>query len=62
MSDKESDDEMHDADATTNTAATPNGAADAPVYGPDSIAVGVAAGNIHLQSADAATLALPEAS
>lgn len=28
--------------------------------GKDSVAAGVAAGNIHLQSADAATLALPE--
>ena len=62
MSDKESDDEMLDADPTTASAAMSNGAADPPVSGPDSIAAGVAAGNIHLQSANAATLALPEAS
>ena len=30
------------------------------VSGQDSVAAGVAAGNIHLQSANAATLALPE--
>lgn len=65
MSDEASDDEMHDADLTSPKA-TENG--DAVQYGElnvsslDSVAVGVAAGNIHLQSANAATLALPEAS
>ncbi len=65
MSDEASDDEMHDADLSSPKA-TENG--DAVQYGElnvsslDSVAVGVAAGNIHLQSANAATLALPEAS
>lgn len=65
MSDEASDDEMHEADLSSPKA-TENG--DAVQYGElnvssmDSVAVGVAAGNIHLQSANAATLALPEAS
>ena len=65
MSDEASDDEMHEADLSSPKA-TENG--DAVQYGGlnvssmDSVAVGVAAGNIHLQSANAATLALPEAS
>ena len=57
MSEKESDDEMHDADEAV-PAAMPNGNVNVP--GSESVAAGVAAGNIHLQSADAATLALPE--
>ena len=65
MSDKESDDEMHDADRGSPEAAE-NGDVvkygELNVSGPDSVAAGVAAGNIHLQSTDAATLALPEAS
>ncbi|DBB14069.1 TPA: hypothetical protein ACH3X3_001030 [Trebouxia sp. C0006] len=65
MSDEASDDEMHEADLSSPKA-TENG--DAVQYGElnvssmDSVAVGVAAGNIHLQSANAATLALPEGS
>ena len=63
MSDKESDDEMHDAEAASPIAAA-NGESvkygELHVSGPDSVALGVAAGNIHLQSTDAATLALPE--
>lgn len=65
MSGEASDDEMHEADSSSPKA-TENG--DAVQYGElnvsdvDSVAVGVAAGNIHLQSANAATLALPEAS
>ncbi|KAL0035002.1 hypothetical protein WJX79_005530 [Trebouxia sp. C0005] len=65
MSDEASDDEMHEADSSSPEA-TENG--DAVQYGElnvsdlDSVAVGVAAGNIHLQSANAATLALPEGS
>ena len=65
MSDPESEDEVHDTDMSSPNA-TANGDVvqygELNVPGQDSVAVGVAAGNIHLQSADAATLALPEAS
>lgn len=65
MSDEASDDEMHEADSSSPKA-TENGDAvqydELNVSSMDSVAVGVAAGNIHLQSANAATLALPEAS
>lgn len=63
MSDKESDHEMPDAELGSS-----NGDPDAKtvdfgelkVSGNADVAAGVAAGNIHLQSANAATLALPE--
>ena len=65
MSDKESDDDMQDAELGSQEAEQ-NGDVvkygELSVSGQDSVAAGVAAGNIHLQSADAATLALPEVS
>ena len=63
MSDKESDDEMPDAEMGSSNAGQNGDTADfgeLKVSGKDDVAAGVAAGNIHLQSANAATLALPE--
>ena len=63
MSDKESDDEMPDAELGSSKSEQNGDTVDfgeLKVSGQDSIAAGVAAGNIHLQSANAATLALPE--
>ena len=63
MSDKESDEEMQD-DEMGSPDPVQNGDdvtfGELNVSGQDSVAAGVAAGNIHLQSANAATLALPE--
>ena len=63
MSDKESDHEMPDVELGSSDA-EPNGKTvdfgELKVSGKDDVAAGVAAGNIHLQSANAATLALPE--
>lgn len=65
-SNKEEDRDMPDANGD---ASEPESKTEAVQYGElnissaqDTIAAGVAAGNIHLQSTDAATLALPEAS
>ena len=63
MSDKGSDDEMLDAEASSANAeqnGDPTKCGELSVSGQASVAAGVAAGNIHLQSANAATLALPE--
>lgn len=63
MSDKESDDEMPDAEVGLTDADQNGGTVDfgeLKVSGKDDVTAGVAAGNIHLQSANAATLALPE--
>ena len=63
MPDKESDDEMPDAEEGSPNAGH-NGDnvefGELKVSGKDDVAAGVTAGNIHLQSANAATLALPE--
>ena len=63
MSNKESDHDMPDAEPGSSDA-EPNGKTvdfgELKVSGKDDVAAGVAAGNIHLQSANAATLALPE--
>lgn len=63
MSDEESDHEMADAELGSSDADQNGKTVDfgeLKVSGKDDVAAGVAAGNIHLQSANAATLALPE--
>ncbi|KAL3132459.1 hypothetical protein ABBQ32_009012 [Trebouxia sp. C0010 RCD-2024] len=65
MSDEESDHEMADAELGSSDADQNDKTVDfgeLKVSGKDDVAAGVAAGNIHLQSANAATLALPEGS
>ena len=66
MSDEEQDHDLPDANGNPETSQVKQETAQYGEVqlssGQDTIAAGVAAGNIHLQSADAATLALPEVS
>lgn len=66
MSDEEQDRDMPDANGDQESSQLKQETAQYGEVqlssGQETIAAGVAAGNIHLQSADAATLALPEVS